>query len=261
MTNQRKTPLFLLLTVLLVLCSVVPAFGAKVKKPSAAKSTTVYFSNCEFDDYRYCSVEGLYGIYIKNIKADAQITNLKVSNPAVVAQVEYADWENDLYPYIYVGGQPDETETRFTLRNNLKANVSFDVTQDGKVYHLKSKVTFKARNSVISFKIDRKQYYKKLRGFAEAKLSMPTSGLHKVTVKQNSAFTKPTTLILNYGEDDYRYVKNGSKVDFTNLESIACRFSYKPKTLPKNAYPYVRSLIKQYQGYMPNSFLVQQIAK
>lgn len=191
--------------------------AASVKKPSCAKTQTVYVSTSSSSKTKYLQ-DVSANIFIKNLASNAKITSIKSSNKKIIA---YNGLSSDYIPLRgkYIGISPKSTG----LKPGAKSTISFKVTQNGKTYSLSCKITVKLRPSVFkTLSINGKNYASKFKGVASTTLSVAQK-TGKFSVKMTSGKKLTQILLVQKranGSPVVKTIKNGSKVSLKKGDYI-----------------------------------------
>ena len=205
----------LLLCLMAVICMPGIHGEAAEKKPVCAKNQTVYLVHWEKGyteptGYSRC-------IFIKNMTADAKITNIKSSNKNVEC--------SEMGTIIDLNGDK--------IKPGSKAKITFKVKQNKKTYSLSCNVIFKnAPCAFNSLKIGGKNYAKKTT--AQVNVNLKPSYKKAVFSVKMKPGTKLISIDLHRGNKLIK-VKNGSKVAVKKGDIIMVSYKYtkKPANVPK----------------------------
>ena len=198
---------------------------AGTKKPTMPSTQTVYYTTDWPGKDGYSDLEDISSfIYIKNLSSNTKITNIKTSSNGYSAADARKDYNvNALLMWI-------PHTFNHVVKNNSKCTVSCKVTQGGKTYSLKYRVTFKKMPTPFStFRIGSKSYRN---SFANRR-DLQWKAMNKsavLTVKPASRY-RIRRITLMYEDGRTMTVKSGRKVDFRGLVMLTIEYqrTAKPK--------------------------------
>lgn len=184
------------------------------KVPSCAAKQTVYatgFNGPYIINMRYSRLELPNSfIYIKNLDANAKITDIKSSNPKIKTFTR-----NDINAI----GIDSNTSEDLLGTTSL---ISFKVNQNGKTYDLSCKINIEKQESVVSsFKIGSQNLTKYCEG-ANTLTNLKFNKKQLVAIKMNPGciFDYYQVLYDKNGKYESAKFKNNSYIDFTNCISF-----------------------------------------
>ena len=184
------------------------------KVPSCATKQTVYatgFNGPYIINMRYSRLELPNSfIYIKNLDANAKITDIKSSNPKIKTFTR-----NDINAI----GIDSNTSEDLLGTTSL---ISFKVNQNGKTYDLSCKINIEKQESVVSsFKIGSQNLTKYCEG-ANTLTNLKFNKKQLVAIKMNPGciFDYYQVLYDKNGKYESAKFKNNSYIDFTNCISF-----------------------------------------
>lgn len=214
---------------------------AAANKPACVKKQTVYMTRhvppkrvssnvVGYTDYMNTVLSSQ--IFIKNLSADAKITNIKSSNRRIKVTNGYNTSELNRFKGLYVSVKE--------YRPGDKSKISFKVKQNGKTYSLSCTVTVKMQLSVFSkVSIGGKNYASKLKGYGVRELTLPKNKKVKISVKMKSGAKLSSIVILNNKGTE---IKNGQSVKLKKGDRLLITYKYTKK--PANYSGYINKSIK-----------------
>lgn len=219
MKRMRRVLLTFIMCFMTVFAFAVTSEAAA--KPTCAKSKTVYMGKGW--DTNCVSVGGTSAnIVIKNLSKTAKITNIRCSNPKIVAvRFNRSQYSKGLIVSAAQWQACEDNRSGWSKWRVVEGTtkISFTVKQNGKSYRLSCKYTVKTVPSPLkSLKVNGKQYAAKLKGSNRVKIKVGKStakisfsgnnlkslkayyydkNMKKVTVKNNSTVKVPKNEWLN----------------------------------------------------------------
>lgn len=229
--------------------TVTAKVAAAAKVPSCAARQIVYLTDEIKYDVDSGTMEERYGrglrfmqpnryIFIKNLDKNAIITDIRTSNPNVVARKR---WDGMAAIEVLTKNEiatrlEDIVEIKKRDLINQVLTVSFKVTQGGKTYPLSCRITVKPMESPFeSFKIgsvDIVKFFPEY--YSDITLYRQTWGKQKITYKAASGYVIDNVY---YSRDNKRdKLSNGTVIDCTDA-LIFIRITYHSTRKPANYNP------------------------
>lgn len=223
----------LMLCIMMLLAIPSVKSEAASKKPTCVKNQTVYANSSKVFNNQNLFFDSVSDkIYIKNLKSNAKITNIKSSNKNIkaisglkIADAKFKGIQLQAYGNVKLGD---------------KSKISFKVKQNGKTYALSCTITIKkepARFAKIS--IGGKNYASKVTGLADKKLTLPKNKKVKISIKMKPGM-KLTAIYLY--SNQLTKIKNGQSVKLKKGDQIQILFQHTKK--PKNYLPCLNKNLK-----------------
>lgn len=188
-----------------------------VKVPSCVAEQTVYVTKMSSysNSYNHLQLPSCF-IYIKDLDANAKITDITSSNPEIRA---------------YARGDIDAIDiSRASTSNLLGASsvISFKVTQNGKTYDLSCKIHMEKQEPVISsFKIGLQDIAKYCDGTnmldgVDIVEGFKPNKKQKISIKMNPGYVFDYFDLCYKENEEYKYekLKNNSYINFTETMYI-----------------------------------------
>lgn len=184
------------------------------KVPSCAAKQTVYATGfggpyLVNKDLNQLSLPSCF-IYIRNLDANAKITDMKSSNPKIGTFLR-----NDINA---IGIDPYTSDDLL----GISSLISFKVTQNGKTYDLSCKINIEKQESVVSsFKIGSQNLTKYCEGINSLSIQKPNKK-QLVSIKMNQGYVFDYFGVLYKENEKSKFVKlkNNSYIDFSKCESL-----------------------------------------
>lgn len=201
------------------------------KVPSCAAKQTVYatgFNGPRIINIRYRSLELPNSfIYIKNLDANAKITDIKSSNPQIKTFTR-----NDINA---IGIDSNTSENLL----GISSLISFKVTQNGKSYNLSCEINIEKQESIVSsFKIGSQNITKYCEGANTLTgLKLNKKQLVSIKMKPDYIFDYYQVLYNKNGKYESIKFKNNSYIDFTNCTSFQVMYHTTKKPINYSESP------------------------
>lgn len=239
--NSGFTPLLLIGLLLFLTVSLLPGLrseAADAKAPSCAKSQTLYFYRIGSNNVATTCYSSY--IYVKNLAADAQITNVKSSNKKIVAGSIYnvSEYANTNIAGVSIDTASGSYANPVLPKSGTKSKITFTVKQNGKSYKLSCTVTLKyAPSPVSTFKIGGKDYSSLFRGNVNTDTTFLSvkAKKAKLTFKATSGFKIDSILLAYRSGTAYSsktVKKSGTTISTKNLSAVL--ISYHATKKPAN---------------------------
>lgn len=145
-------------------------------------------------------------IFIKNLDKSARVTNVKSSNPKLVAAKRPGMDAISLEPYY------DEDDWELPDLSNISSVISFKVQQNNKTYSLSCRITTKpAMSPVSSFQIGSKNIAKYFDKYTDIS-GFSVKGKQKVSIKMAPGYVLDSITFQTNGKQ--KRISNGATIDF-----------------------------------------------
>lgn len=188
-----------------------------VKVPSCAAEQTVYVTkmSSNSNSYSHLQLPSCF-IYIKNLDANAKITDVVSSNPEITANAR---------------GDIDAIDISYASTGNLlgvSSTISFKVTQNRKTYDLSCKIHMEKQEPVISsFKIGSQEIAKYCNAVdlidgVDLVDGFKSDKKQKISIKMNPGYVFDYFGVCYKENEEYKYekLKNNSYINFTETMYI-----------------------------------------